>query len=86
MVSPVVYTSWDPVLGFHNCWVGLGVGLGVGLFCALGLLWGLGLGFVGGLVFGSGWPEGMGGGGAFLLALVNTLEVFLGGLEGGEEI
>ena len=56
------------------------------MFCALGLLGGLVLGFVGGLVFGAGWPEGWGGGGGGLpLAVVNTLEVFLGSLRGGRE-
>ena len=63
------------------------------MFCALGLVGGLVLGFVGGLVlgsdrglvFGSGWPKGWGGGGGFPLALANTVQVFLGTLDGGEE-
>ena len=75
-------------MGSHNCWVGLGLGL----FCALGLVGGLVLGFVGGLVlwsgrglvFGSSWLEGSGGGG-FPLALVNTVQVFLGTFGGGEQ-
>ena len=53
VVSPIGYTSWDPVLGSHNSWVGSGVGLAVGMFCALGSLGGLVLGFVGELVLGS---------------------------------
>ena len=36
-------------------------------------------------MFGSGWPEGLGGGGVFPLALAKTVQLFLGTFGGGEE-